>query len=486
MTRQFIVQRAVNGRVLTYEAAGLSAGPITEHLSAVGSLTLDVDETASVQDADDGLPLLQEWGSIVTVVESDTLRFRGIVISNKGGSLELASVATYPHGAPYQGDPYYGAKVDPVDVVRKLWAHVQSFPDSDLGVTVVGSTPVRIGTYSTQNKADTAAAYAAAVKTYDAANAELKRLRGVVAASRKTYSALVDQRTAASKDLTAAKAKKPKNQAAIDTAQNALNQVDAQKAAQNKVIAQQQADVDAQAKVVATAKAAKDKRYAERTAASKTAKDDGGAYTLLPWEAPDCGQEIDDLAKLAPFDWREETYWDGDRPATRIVVEYPRAGRRLSGDSDPIFQLGVNIVEALTPEMDGDAYANSVYGIGAGEGIGAIRREITKRDGRLRRVATFQAKDVKTAAKLDERLRVELTTRQQPFEVQQITVADHVNSPRGSYSLGDDIYVQGTVPYFGDIGIWHRIRSITANTDGTATLDLARSDSFTYGKGLTT
>ena len=485
MTQQFIVQRAATGEVLTYDAQGITAGPITEQLSAVGSLNLDVDASTAVHLAADGTQLLQEWGSIVTVQEAGTLRFRGIVIRNKGGSLELASVATYPHGTPWEGDEFYGTQVDPADLVRKLWAHVQSFPDSNLGVTVIGSTPVRVGSYSTQNKADTLAAYNAAVKTYNAENDELKRLRAVVAASRKTYSGLVDQRTAASKVLTAAKAKKPKNQAAINAAQTALNQVDAQKVSQNRTIAQQQSDADAQAKVVAAAKAAKDKRSKEKTAAAKTAKEDGGAYTLLPWEGTDCGQEIADLAKNTPFDWYEDVYWNGDRPATRIMIAYPRVGRRLANDGDPTFQAGVNITAALIPEMDGDSYANSVYGVGAGEGAGAIRRSITKRDGRLRRVAAFQAKDVKTAPALDDRLRVELTARQQQLEVQQITVADHVNSPRGSYALGDDIYVQGTVPHFGNIAIWHRITGITNNTNGSSTLNLARSDSFTYGKGLT-
>jgi hypothetical protein len=484
VTRRFIVQRAVGGTVLTYDAGGLTAGPTTRQLSAVGSLTLDVDAATSVQVADDGLPLLQEWGSIVTVEEAGALRFRGIVISNTGGKLELASVATYPHGTPWEGDPYYGSQVDPAAVVRLLWAHVQSFPDSDLGVRVVGSTSVRIGTYSTQNKADTEAAYAAQVKVYDREAAELKRLRDLATAERKQYSALVEQRTNASKALTAAKSKKPKDQVAIDAAQNALNAADAAKVAQNRVIAARQADVDAQARVVATEKATKDKRYTEKVAASKAVKADGGAYTLLPWEAPDCGQEIDTLAKSVPFDWYEDLYWDVDRPATRIVIAHPRVGRRLSGDGDPTFQQGVNITAPIVPQVDGDEYANSVYGVGAGEGAGAVRRSITRRDGRLRRVASFQAKDIKTAQGMDTKLGIELTSRQQPLEVQRITVADHINSPRGSYSLGDDIFVQGTVPHFGKFALWHRILGITDNTDGTSELELARTDSFTYGKGV--
>ena len=484
MTQQFIVQRAATGEVLTYDASGLTAGPRTEQLSAVGSLTLTMDLSVPVQLASDGRPLLQEWSSIVTVQEAGALRFRGIVIKITGGSVELASLSTYPHGIPYTGPAYRGAEVDPADVMRMLWAHVQSFPDADLGVTVVGSTPVRLGSTSTAKKESAVAAYEAAVREYKAENAELQRRRRVVAASRKVYSTLVDDRTAKQKLLTAAKAKKPANAPVIAAAQAAVNAADHSKAVQRDIIADQQRDIDAQARVVVASKKAKDTANEQKQAATQLEQEDGGAYTVLPWEAPDCGQVMDELAKAGGFDWREQLYWDGDVPMTRIRIAHPRLGRRLSGDGDPVFQQGVNITKAIVPESDGDAFANAVYGVGAGEGSGSIRRSVEKRDGRLRRVASFQAKDVKSAARMDAKLRVELTARQQPLEVKQITVADHPNSPRGSYSLGDDIFVQGVDPHFGPISLWHRIVGITENKDGTSDLELQRSDTFTYGRGL--
>lgn len=485
MTQQFIVARAATGKVLTYDAQGLKAGPITDQLSAVGSLTLTRDASTPVRLAEDGVPLLQEWGSIVTVQEAGALRFRGIVIRLRGDSVELASVATYPHGIPYQGSPYRGAEVDPADIARMVWEHVQSFPDSDLGVTVVGSTPVRLGSLSTKRREDAEDAYAAAVKTYQDENAELKRLRKIVSASRKVYSTLTSERVEKQKLLTAAKAKKPKDPAAVADAQAAVNAADNAKATQTANINRQQRDVDDQAKVVAAAKKAKDDANQQKRLAAQREQNDGGAYAIVPWEAPDCGQLIDDLAKDGAFDWREEVYWDGDVPATRIVIAYPRLGRRLEGEGAPTFQQGVNIAKAIVPESDGDSFANSVYGIGAGEGSGAIRRSIDKRDGRLRRVASFQAKNVKSAHNMDVKLRAELAARQQPLEVKQITVVEHPNSPRGSYAVGDDIYVQGDVEHVGPFGLWHRILSITDSTDGTSVLELARSDTFTYGKGIT-
>lgn len=499
MAVRYIVQRALGGQVLTYNAPGVTEGERTRALSAAGSLTLQITSDQAAQEASDGQPLYQEWGSIVTVEEAGQIRFRGLVIKMSYGTpdwtLELASIATYPNGIPYEGEPFYGAKVDPADIVRMLWAHAQSFPDSDLGVTVTGSTPIRVGTYSTQSKADTLAAYNAAVKTYNAESARLKDARAAASAAYQAASPLRDARTAAQRGLTAAK--KTKDPAQIAAAQATWNSADAAVKAQESVYAQRQADVNAQADVTARAKATKDAAYKAKVAASKQAKDDGGAYTLLWWEAPDCGSKITELADSTPFDWFEEHYWttvvsevpwagmtEVEVPATRIRIMYPRLGRRLNGPGDPTFQQGVNISQPLAPETAGDDFANSVFGVGAGEGAGSIRRSVTKRNGRLRRVSSFSSKDIKSTGAMDTKLRAELNARLDTLEVKQITVADHPNSPRGSYAVGDDIYVQGRVPHYGRFQLWHRVLKITERTDGSSVLDLARSDSFTYGRGI--
>ena len=60
--------------------------------------------------------------------------------------VEARGFSGYPTGLPWAGDDYAGIQVDPLDIVRRIWAHVQSFPDGDLGVTVDElKTPVRVG-----------------------------------------------------------------------------------------------------------------------------------------------------------------------------------------------------------------------------------------------------------------------------------------------------------------------------------------------------
>ncbi|MEG8035022.1 hypothetical protein QP157_06700 [Sphingomonas sp. LR61] len=151
---------------------------------------------------------------------------------------------------------------------------------------------------------------------------------------------------------------------------------------------------------------------------------------------------------------------------------------------DPSFVQGVNISVALKPATSGSDMATEVFGIGAGDGAAALRRSISVRNGKLRRVATLQAKDVKTKQALDAKLRAELTARQNTLVVDSITVLNHPNSKRGTYGVGDDIFVQGDVPHFGRFELWHRIVSMSESPDDTTVLSLERTDSFLYGQGI--
>lgn len=526
---RFVIQRAVTGEVLSYDFRGMTAGAPTRELSAVGTMPITVGAAQANATASDGKPLFIEWGTIVTVDDDGEIRFRGIITdvdySGPEWKLTASALPTIFYGCPYDGDPYYGAEVDPAAIVRKLVAHVQSFPDSDLGITVVGTTPVRVGSFSTQRRIEAETYYDEKVVDYKAENKTLQALRKVVAATRKTAAAQRTSRAAASKELTAAKtaltaakraltsaksaltaAQKTKDPAKIAAAQTAvsnaqsgvtaatgvvsdrqaaLNGRDGNLDATNARIKTQQTAVDVQARIVATMKERKDKASELKSAAQQQESEDGGAYALEWWDAPDCGRLIDDLAKSAPFDWVEEHYWSGDLPKTRIRIAHPRTGRRLSGDSDPSFVQGVNITVRLQPKTSGGDFANTVLGIGAGEGAGSVRRLISTRNGRLRRVATLQSKDVKSKQDMVTRLQAELVARQETLAVDSITVAaGHPNSKRGSYSLGDDIYVQGKVPHYGNFSLWHRIVGITENTNGTDELSLQLTDSFTYGSGV--
>lgn len=203
-----------------------------------------------------------------------------------------------------------------------------------------------------------------------------------------------------------------------------------------------------------------------------------GPYTLNWWSAPDCGRELENLAKDGSFDFYEAHTWTGETIAHEFRVAYPRAGRKRT---DLAFVQGDNITKVVTPTIDGDDFANEVMGLGAGEGKGSVHRTTAVRDGRLRRSYVYTAKDVTSTSRLDALIKDQLQRRAQALDISSVTVQDHPNARIGSWSLGDDVLIQADIPWLGPISLWCRIVSWTLLTEHTALLTLKRSDAFTYG-----
>lgn len=146
---QFAAARALTGEWLDWDLP-LADVEVTWETSGPGGVKASIDPEVSRLAASDGLAVLEPWSTAVYAVDSRLVRAGALVVSvgyeGQKMSLECAGFATYPHGIPWGGD-YAATYVDPLDVVRLVWGHVQSYPDSDLGVTVgAGTSPVRIGT----------------------------------------------------------------------------------------------------------------------------------------------------------------------------------------------------------------------------------------------------------------------------------------------------------------------------------------------------
>lgn len=487
MTWRYIARRATTGDFLDYDVPFIGDALPTFKLSAVGSMSGTVTPDTGALRASDGDLLLQEWGTLLYAesVDDETgvgeIKWGGIVTTTTYNgpdwTIEVANISTFPHGLPFL-DNYIGEVVDPADVVRMIWAHLQGFRSSALGVTVVGSTKQTVGTRSTSIANAALKDYTAATKAYELKRDELAQRRAATTAARKVYSARVATRTAANAELTAANKTKPKDTGRIARATAAVAAAKVDAAAQEAAVKAKDALADAYAPQVAASKKAKDAAYALKVKTAQAARDDGGAYLLQWWEAPDCGDAIDSLADETPFDWTERSYWDGDDIKTEIRIWYPRAGRRRN---DLAFVMGENITEVVQAGTNGDTYVNGVIGIGAGEGKGSLRRSTAIDDGRLRRVLVHTAKDVKKAATLDARIRKQLDAHVKTLTVDSITVQDHEHARIGSWALGDDILVDFDVPWLGRQQIWHRITAWSPVNDDKATLTLARSDSFIYG-----
>lgn len=148
----YIAQRAITNEWLHWELP-LSDVSLTDTLS--GPTALDAVLQPEIRGlagvlASDGRPLFEQWSTIIYAVADGVIRSGNILVHSAPGdggawNIETAGFTSYPTGLPYIGD-YQRDSVDPLDVVREIWSHVQGQPDGDLGVVVDNvTTPVRIG-----------------------------------------------------------------------------------------------------------------------------------------------------------------------------------------------------------------------------------------------------------------------------------------------------------------------------------------------------
>lgn len=203
---------------------------------------------------------------------------------------------------------------------------------------------------------------------------------------------------------------------------------------------------------------------------------DAEPYELLWWNNPDAGKEIADLASAAPFDFVERVAWAGELPLHTLELA-DRHGRRR----EDLAFTDDNIAAAITPEINGDDYANEVVGLGNGEGRDALRSTVAVRDGRLRRTAVYTAKDVLDKKRLDALIDGELRYRANALEISTVVVRDHPNARIGSWQLGDDVLIDTVLPWLGRVQLWSRVVAWSLLSDTTASLSLIRSDYFRNG-----
>lgn len=129
----------------------LDSPSLTTTLSGPGQLTASIPVPLLSQIAEDGRPVLEEWGTYIHYEENGQLTGEGgilvnAVLNDGAYDADCAGFSYYLKDMPFDGS-WYGVQVDPLDVVRLIWDHVQSYPWGDLGVTLDSTTsPVRIGT----------------------------------------------------------------------------------------------------------------------------------------------------------------------------------------------------------------------------------------------------------------------------------------------------------------------------------------------------
>lgn len=462
---RYIAQRATTGEFLDLDLA-IVRDELSWSLSGAGALKGSLNPDVGQLRAADGRLVLEEWGTLLFAEADGEIRWGGILISSafedEAWQIEAAGFTTYPNGIAYDGT-YSRLGIDPLDAVKEIWRQIQSHPDGALGVTVTGDkTGGKLGVngVAAYQEAQIAGDW---VPKSTVPNFELS-------ASAK----LAKPMTISETSLTLATI----SNFATFSIPFAIS-VGAEDmtvgARSGLVLSSLTRGVGATSPTVHYADTlVKHTGTPERTKEAVPAE----PYLLAWWEAPDCGSEINSLAREASFDYTESHRWSGDSILHEVHVSYPRAGRRRT---DLAFVQGDNVISVVTPTINGDRFANEIIGLGAGEGKAALHRVNAVRDGRLRRTAVYTDKAVNRTATLDTRIAAESIRRRGLAEVSSITVRSHPNAPIGSWSLGDDVLVEATIPWLGNVAIWSRITGWALISEDTASLSLARSDSFQYG-----
>jgi hypothetical protein len=142
---RLLAQRILTGEWLSWEL------PITDpeiEWALSGTTTISGSFKPEIREvADLGL---EPWGTWIHLEEDGVIRGSAILQPTSiqpDGTLGISAVGTHGYASriPYR-DRLSLVQVDPADVVRMLWAHIQGYPRGNLGVQVLGSTPITIGT----------------------------------------------------------------------------------------------------------------------------------------------------------------------------------------------------------------------------------------------------------------------------------------------------------------------------------------------------
>lgn len=141
MSARVLLQELPSGRILDW-AVPLSGADLTEALTAPGGLEGELPE---------GYPNpVQKWGSALWVESDGVFHGGGIVTDLEDHERTIhvgcTGISGYPQGMPWLAPREDLIDVDPLDIVRKVWAHLQSQQGGDLHLTVDSTTtPVRVG-----------------------------------------------------------------------------------------------------------------------------------------------------------------------------------------------------------------------------------------------------------------------------------------------------------------------------------------------------
>lgn len=164
---RYIAQRldgSGNGEFLSFELP-LQDVQYTKTISGFDTISASVSPVFQRLLATDGLPILNQYGTAIYAENDGEIRAGGIFTdeSFEGPKWNITATgfAGYSSDMPWvssDANNYLGVEVDPLDVLRVIWAHIQSHPGGNIGLEIDPlKTGKKIGVELAQVEFDTQA-----------------------------------------------------------------------------------------------------------------------------------------------------------------------------------------------------------------------------------------------------------------------------------------------------------------------------------------
>lgn len=466
--------RPLTGEVIYPEVAAKS-GSDTRSLNGPGDITFSVDPSWHSRMAEDDRPFFVERGTLVVVeranrtirqvglVDNLTLTETGLDVSCGGFSM-LAG-----QSGPWEGDQTSYIALDPVQLFRRVWAQVQSYPDADLGIRVVGDT--RSG--STVGYPGSAR-WQEARRQYWRYTPQLQKWEGRVLERERILAQRQERMFRAAnvkrvgRVITSDSEPDPPGYQADSTLWVREDIRRAYRFRDGRWVSQSQADneVSRWMDFRHTLQRAKDEvdrlTYLREPYADLLDELEHEAreeYSLYFWQNHDLNTVIEDLLALGPFEFREEAAWDGDRLDLMLNVGAPKVGVRRE---ELHLELGVNVHEQPVMEY-GELYTGvALFGAGEGSEVLSAQRDLGL-DGIVRRILVETDKDAHTKAltrsaanKLADQARKDMGLGFTDLVIHHTSAV-----PEGSFNVGDEIPITGTLSDGTVLTRWMRVLEAT-------------------------
>lgn len=204
------------------------------------------------------------------------------------------------------------------------------------------------------------------------------------------------------------------------------------------------------------------------------------AFFLRSADMRDCADTINNLARDIPFDYLEESTWNSNRTQIdkKIHLGYPKLGVERTG---MVFRFGENVISGKPRPTTDVEWASDI--IVKGWFPGKVYSSDFKNDdsNRLRRVIKQDDISINSKERAMVWAKRKLTRRQVPDYWEEIQIDPfHPNAPFGQWRLGDEILVQGHMPWVGKVSAKHRIIGWGWDGVGPMTLKLKHEGAFNY------